>query len=909
MPKGQEPTTKFRVDISELKQNMQAAQREIRLANAEFKAATAGMDDWSKSADGLSEKIKQLEKIESSQVKQLDLLREQYKLVVAEQGENSKAAEELEIKIKNQEAAVGKTHKSLEDFRKKLDESEEATEDLSQALDKATDSAEDAEGGFTVLKGALADLIADGLRAAADAFKDLMVAGDQAMGSFQAKTGASAAEMEKFNEQITDLYKNNFGEDLNDVADAMATVAQNTKEVDPTKIRDLTENALTLRDTFGWEVNETMRAANMLMDQFGISGDEAFALIAQGAQNGLDKNGDLLDSINEYSVHYKQMGLTAEEFFNSLQNGTESGTFSVDKLGDAMKEFGIRVKDGSKATHQALDAIGLDWEAVETAFSRGGEDAREELYWITSLLFEMEDPLERNAAGVALFGTMWEDLGEEGIKALTNINGAADQTADVMNRIKEAKYADIGSQMSEIGRIIKMDLLTPLAEKVLPVVKEVLTLAKDNIPIVTASIVGLTSAFVAFKAAAAISGVIDSFTKFKAAQEGATVAQWLLNAAMSANPVGLIVAAITGLVAAFVLLWNTSDEFREFWIDLWEKIKEGFFKAMDKVKEFFDKTLPELFAKAYEKFEEFKVTAKKFIDNVLKFFKQLPTGIYNVIVSILGHIVAWGVKLVEFARNDVPKFINNVIEWFSTLPSRIWQWLLNAWNKTVEWGTNMVATGKEKASAFVEGAITFIKNLPSKVAEWLTATIQKIIQWGSDMITKGKQAARDTVTGVVDAFFGLPDKLYNVGSNALQGFWNGLKSVASSIKKWATNFFNDILKKAEEVLDIHSPSRAFRQIAEYTMEGFDIGLTSGAKSVMANVSDTFSNVRNRASEALGGLSGGSGGVGVNSSVGGLNNGSQVVYNFTQTNNSPKALSRYEIYRQSKNLLNRGRVYV
>lgn len=96
-------------------------------------------------------------------------------------------------------------------------------------------------------------------------------------------------------------------------------MTQNSKEVDPAKIQELTEGALTLRDAFGFEVNETMRAANMLMDQFGISGEEAYNLIAQGAQNGLNKNGDLLDTINDYAVHFKQTGRGAEDFLTCLK--------------------------------------------------------------------------------------------------------------------------------------------------------------------------------------------------------------------------------------------------------------------------------------------------------------------------------------------------------------------------------------------------------------------------------------------------------------------------------------------------------------------------------------------------------------------------------------------------------------
>ena len=92
----------------------------------------------------------------------------------------------------------------------------------------------------------------------------------------------------------------------------------------------------------------------------------------RGRRGGLDKNGDLLDSINEYSVHFKSLGLDVEDMFNSLQNGAAAGTFSVDKLGDTIKEFGIRAKDGSDSTKEAFKTLGLDVDATSAAFAAGG---------------------------------------------------------------------------------------------------------------------------------------------------------------------------------------------------------------------------------------------------------------------------------------------------------------------------------------------------------------------------------------------------------------------------------------------------------------------------------------------------------------------------------------------------------
>ena len=135
-------------------------------------------------------------------------------------------------------------------------------------------------------------------------------------------------------------------------------------------------------------------------------------------------------------------------------------------------------------------------------------------------MFELEDPLQQNAYGVALFGTMWEDLGAEGVKALTDINGEADKTAATMEEINSIKYNDIGSALTEIGRIIKVDLLQPIADELMPTITEFVDwLKSDAIPWIIenadkliATIAGIGAAFAAFKIVGIIQGIISAFT-------------------------------------------------------------------------------------------------------------------------------------------------------------------------------------------------------------------------------------------------------------------------------------------------------------------------------------------------------------------------------------------------------------
>ena len=412
------------------------------------------------------------------------------------------AQEEIDRKYKNNEIGaeayrnfqrevewaeldVKKFEDQLADLERTADNTSDEVEDLGKSAEDAGEKAEDSGDGFTILKGAVSDLAADGIRAAIDGFKELATEGDSALNSLQTKTGATAEQMADYQDVINNLYANNYGEDKNDIANSIAEIKQQLGDITPDNLENVTEKALLLRDTFNFDVNESIRAAKMLMQQFEISADEAYTLIAQGAQNGLNKNGDLLDTINEYGVHYKQLGYNAEEFFNSLENGSDAGTFSVDKLGDAMKEFGIRAKDTAASTTEGFELIGLDADIMREKFAAGGESAREATQQVLNELFSMDDQVKQNQAGVDLFGTMWEDLGIEGVKALMNVTGEADRTSSTLQDIADVKYNDIGSQIEQLGRTVKTDLLVPLSKELLPIAKKGTNWLVKNIPKIT----------------------------------------------------------------------------------------------------------------------------------------------------------------------------------------------------------------------------------------------------------------------------------------------------------------------------------------------------------------------------------------------------------------------------------------
>lgn len=319
---------------------------------------------------------------------------------------------------------------------------------------------------------------------------------DQAMNQFAASTGIAESELSDYENTLKDIYTNNYGDSFEDVADAMAAVTQQMGDLDQASLQNITESAFTLRDTFGYDINESVRAANTMMTQFGIEGDKAMGLIATGAQNGLDFSGELLDSINEYSVQFAKVGLDADDMFKIMEKGAETGAFNLDKVGDAVKEMSIRVVDGSATTQEGFSAIGLNADEMAAKFIAGGDSAKEAFDQTIQALADMDDPLAQSQAGVALFGTMWEDLGPEVVTQLANIEDGAYATSDSMEELKDIKYDDLGSMMESLGRSVET-LLLPLGEALIPliqqIIEEILPVIEENLPLLTDFISQLVS--------------------------------------------------------------------------------------------------------------------------------------------------------------------------------------------------------------------------------------------------------------------------------------------------------------------------------------------------------------------------------------------------------------------------------
>lgn len=566
MEESNKKSRSLKSELSEVERLLKLDPTNVELVAQKQKILTEQVEESSKRLDILKQAQDEVnQKFKSGEIGEETYRNFQREVIKAENDlqKQKEALDKVKKSADNTDTALSDASKEAENLGKKdMSETKKELDDVKQSASDLKDVFKDTIAEASAIGGTLVAGAATAIDSANDNVK--------ATNNLQALTGLSSDEVKEYKELIESVYKNNFGEDQENVAEAIALIKQNLNDLDDTKLQDVVENLFTLEDTFGFDYTETLRAAKMLIDQFGISADEAFNLIVQGAQNGLNKNGDLLDSINEYSVHYKQQGYSAEEFFNSLENGTAAGTFSVDKLGDAMKEFGIRSKDTATTTQEGFELIGLDADTMRSKFAAGGESARQATDETLNALFGLDDQVKQNQAGVDLFGTMWEDLGIDGVKALMNVKGSADKTKTSMQDIKDIKYSDIESDWESLGRTIKTDIISPIGKDLYPTAKKAISWTSEHLDDLEIIIEGLAKqvaivwgAKKARELTTGITNLIGTYKTLTTATNIATTAQEGLNTAQALNVIGVITTLVIGLISAVQtyneLEWSNSE--------------------------------------------------------------------------------------------------------------------------------------------------------------------------------------------------------------------------------------------------------------------------------------------------------------------------------------------------------------
>ena len=603
-------------------------------------------------------------------------------------------------------------------------------------------------------------------------------------------------------------------------------------------------------------------------------------------------------SMAEVSDAFSKGQISAQEFNDVLMDALENGTESFPAVAGKAKEMA-----GSFATSltnmSARIAIGIaniitafndfladnSLSTIQEMIANFGSVIRDGLNWIAEEVPKVLNAIKEFFAPTA-----------EAIKAAT------EKIQEAWNSVRDtiAQKLDSNDSLDFVKSALERirDILPILVEKVgefvaafienLPNIIDKVQTVADTIQGLMPLIAAVAGAFAAWKGIKAVSDIAktigDAGKKIKAfgslVSKGSGLIDGLAYAASSGTgvfasmaesftlaggglsglsaalgviggPITLVVVAIGALVAAFVYLWNTSDGFREFWINLWDGIKE-------------------------------------------------TTG--QVVGFILGKLIEWGASLVQFVTQDIPQFITGVVEWFTQLPGMVWTWLLETINKTAEWVSQMIQKAVQAGRDFVSNAINFISQLPGKVWTWLSSTISNAASFASQFVQQAIQAGQNFFNGIVNKVREIPGQMLSIGSDIVGGIKRGINNAWSGLTGWLGNMAKGLIDGVKGALGIGSPSRLFAdRIGKWIPAGITLGVERAmpkAKAFMSNMSTELIDAANMDSlTSRLALERNPGAIGS-----GL--GNTVVYQVDQTINSAKELRPSEIAQETERMVRR-----
>lgn len=434
--------------------------------------------------------------------------------------------------------ALKKEEANRKDIVKKIKEQEKALKDLKAEQKNIAPGAEWAKMENDIRKATLKlEGYRDALKACEEDIDDL----SEALEKFQRKNENWAEAITGIN-QFTELAEKAVDalDFANEISDLSVDIQRMTGETGE-GLRSLTAEAYRLANVYNADAGEIARAANAYSKSMGITFQEAFQLIDAGYQKGADLNGDMLDQLKEYGPQLKEAGISATEGIALMAKAGKDGIFS-DKAIDAIKEAGLSLREMGKPQEEALAGIGIKVKdlAGKTAF---------EASQMVAKAMQGATIQARQLALTDIFKGAGEDAGLGFIMGLANVDMDINNIPSV-----QQSSESINSWISEIK-----STMADAFGSMVSYVSVFATLAT-----------GAISTIALMKQLNLVTKVTTVWTKI------VTAAQWLWNAALTANPIGIVIAAIAGLVAGIVYAWNKFEGFRAVVFGLWEVFKQVF---------------------------------------------------------------------------------------------------------------------------------------------------------------------------------------------------------------------------------------------------------------------------------------------------------------------------------------------
>lgn len=710
----------------------------------------------------------------------------------------------------------------------------QALRNLQHELEETGNQADSTTGnlesmGQTLTGGVLMEA-ADQLSVVGDKIAEV---GEKASAYF-GETGEAAEQTAGI---IKDVYAEGVGDSMDAVSDAVITVKKNIKDLDETELTHLTEQAITLDELYGIDMNETLRGVNALMQQYGMAAQEAMDYIVKGTQNGLDKTNELGDNLSEYSGKFAQAGYSAQEYFQLLQNGLEGGAYNLDKVNDAINEVTTRLADGTIADSMSqinektgkLEAGTGGWgQEVEDVFrqwQQGGATQKQVIDAIVADIQNTESQQDKLNKAALAFGTMGEDGNTKFIESLTSVGNAYDEVSGSAEGMFDSSTTE--SQKFEASlRLLKQSLI-PLGESIMSLANEIIPPLAKGIQAVGeffGNLPGPVQNFVVI-----LGTLITAFTALAPVIAAIVTVVTTLGTATLGPIIGIIAgvaAAITAIIA-IIKNWGAVTE----WLgELWAGIKEKCSDIWGSVCAFFTETIPAAWDSLVAKFEGIPAWWSGIWQQVGDFFNGIWSGICG------------------FFTETIPAAWQSVVAWFQGIPawwSGIWQqvhdFFINIWNTISQ---NPVISGiVTTITALWNNAVTTLQSIWENI-KTIAAAAWELIK---NIILGPVLLLIDLVTGDFEQLKEDAQNIWENIKNAALTIWTALKDLVSNVVKGWIEHTVILVTGLKDTL--HNIWEMIKQAAVQAWENLKNSVIQAAQNLKESVIQAVTNLKTSIAQA------------------------------------------------------------
>lgn len=667
----------------------------------------------------------------------------------------------------------------------------------------------------------------------------------------------------------------------------------------------------------GIDLIELVQETNEIAASLGITNEEAI-----GLTNFLLKAGfppEQLDTISEYGTQMKLAGFTAAEIQSIFEQGINTKTWNIDNLNDGVKEarltmsgFGLEIP---KALAPSLKMAGMSQEKFKAwgeAVAEGGSKGSKAMSEVATWLDGIEDKTLKNEVATKVFGTKWEDQGDNMIQVFQGVSTAADKTGEnvggmteTMNTLNADPIVQLKTAWAEMKTALEPVLLV-----IAQVVGAIAGFAAEN-PILLASIVGIGSAVgiligaIALLAHAfiAISGAIVS-------AGGVAAALGVAFAAIT-GPVAIIVGALVGLGIALVALWQNSETFRDGVTSVFNSIKEVAMNVfaivssfvqekLGQIKSFWDANGSQFLTAVQNVFNGIMTVVNFVMPAVLFLVKMVWTAIQQVITGALNVIMGAMKVFSGLFTGDFGKMWEGIKQIFKGSIDVIIGWMTLTFvgglrtllTNLAKLGINLIegmasgisglfkgvgSTATNLVKAMVDGVLGFFRNMYSTASSifgtlrafsagvWnsiyqtilgvarnifssVKSNFTNIVSSVRSIFGTVKGVISDIWNGVMSFFRGID--LTSIGKNIITGLINGIGSMASAVWEKAKDIADGVGNAIKKALDIHSPSRVTKKLGEHTGQGFANGIAAKKKAAEAAAKKSADAAKKAFSDAM-----------------------------------------------------------